>query len=90
MFTAAEPTGGPGGSDKSVDISWRMPAGRWSRRCHPAAKRLHGASPKQGTGYKSAQKHVREYFKDTERVNHSTIFMLSVDIEGIDIQPRSF
>lgn len=45
LFTVAKATGGPGSSDKPVDVSWRMPAGRWDRRCHPAANGLRGAAP---------------------------------------------
>lgn len=46
LFAVAKATGGPGSSDKPVDVSWRMPAGRWDIRCHPAANGLHGAAPK--------------------------------------------
>lgn len=52
VFTAAEATRGSGRADKSVDISGGVHPGKWAGRCHPAAKRLRGASPKYGTGFK--------------------------------------
>lgn len=48
LLTAPRSAGGPGGTDKWVVISWRMPARRWERRCHPADERLHRAAQNQG------------------------------------------
>lgn len=48
LLTAPRPAGSPGGADQWVVVSWRMPAGRWERRCHPADERLRRAAQNQG------------------------------------------
>lgn len=48
LLTAPRSVGSPGGTDKWVVISWRMPAGRWERRCHSADERLHRAAQNEG------------------------------------------